>query len=324
LAKKTQKPKFKLSPKTAARIIAIGGATLALLLTFFYLFLYKPGRVTHESRRSPDTTFRITLQPELIQAYVTSLAPGITRFVGTIPKFTSMQARAYRIDWVHALPYEITLLFEQPTTSGVGARLFVNPIPDNESFVSEVNASRAINEIPEITWQPPQLAAIAENAYETRGQLRSNLAAATAVGAARLPRYQDAHLLSVSATNAKGILTVLHQAYANSLGAWADAETHQALMAAWQDVEELELKANLVDDNRIAIEFALICAPGHNSAATMQALYNTLENLAAYLLQRADILLDGNLDWQNSLTLRGKYALTGFEPLLKRAMHGGR
>lgn len=126
---KHRRKRFQIDPKRAARVITVLGVTGAVILTIFFWLFYQPGRKTHEHLVSPQTRLRLSFQPAMVQDYISSLAPGVTRFVSIVPKFTSMQARAFRIDWIHALPQRDHLPRRRPRHRAHPAHALRQPHP---------------------------------------------------------------------------------------------------------------------------------------------------------------------------------------------------
>lgn len=322
---KHRRKSFQIDPKRAARVITVLGVTGAILLTIFYWLFYQPGRKTHEHLVSPQTRLRLSFQPAIIQDYLSSLAPGVTRFVSVVPKFTSMQARAFRIDWIHALPYEITFLADAPAAGPTPLTLYVNPIPDNNSFVGEVNAWGALRRMPVIQWQSGQLSPAGPQQHTAKGDLPLPPTAAATIaawpqGPGGLAPFSRRHFLDLAADNHDGILLALHAAFRDTLWAWTTAETDAALEQLWPSIARAELTADLTRNDELTLNLSIELRPGTDLLATAELITTAATELGQALADDEALTLTGQVAITNN-TLTGTYRLTGFQARIQRASH---
>nr|AUN37013.1 hypothetical protein [uncultured bacterium] len=321
---KRRPSKFRIpfDAQKASRLITFLGVLSAIVITTWVWIIYQPGRATHKTLQTEQTKFRLSLQPEMIQSYISSLAPGITHFINVVPKVSSLQSRAFRVDWVHALPYEITFLGDIAAPDKLNMTLYVNTIPDNGSFVGEVNASGALRELQPIRWNGPQLNAVAEQQFTAKGtvSLLPELAQVLEVwpkSAGTLPTFNGGHLVEFEAENGSGVLLALHQAFQDTAWKWASEDTNAGLVAIWRGVQKVEVLGDLTHGDELSFNLKLT---GNRSLDrnTAEAVFNAAtEELRAYLSE-AQLDFSGQLSWANSLTCTGEFRLTGFEARIQR------
>jgi len=144
-------------------LLAAGAAT------WFYFFYATFGRVPHEAFMGRATAVRLTFQPYRIQRYISSLAPLGTRFIKGVPQLSSMQGGPIRINWIHRLPYEISLLLEEQAEDSLAAAFFVNVRPEPNDFMEALNESRLLHVLRFVQWRPYQVTPKAEGVLMTQG-----------------------------------------------------------------------------------------------------------------------------------------------------------
>lgn len=305
----------------ASRVITGLAVLVGVLVTLAFWLLYLPGRHTHAPLLREHTTARLSLQPYLIQDYITSLAPGITRFVGTVPKFTSMQARAFKVDWIHALPYEITFLAEQEVNDSVGVTAYVNPIPDNDSFVGEVNAWGALGRIPVVRWQSGRLMPMGEQQFSAKGAIgfAPGTAAARRPGLEALSTYRAEHLIECTLLNDAGLYVLLQDAFAGSFFEWMSPETHQALSAAAAGITQITVTGDLTRSDEITFQLSARLGRGVDSAALEQALRMASDELSVFFHDVLGMSIVGDGAVRGGSDYTGTWVFTGFEEKIRRA-----
>lgn len=324
MAKRTKLPGFlTIDAKSAARLITFFGILAAIFLTVFVWVIYQPGRHKHTHLVNERTKMRLTFQPAIIQDYITSLAPGITRFVSNVPKFTSMQARAFRVDWIHALPYEITFLAGQDSPTQVPLTVYVNPIPDNDSFVGEVNGWGALGRIPVIKWEGGRLMPAGEQQHTAKGAVPVGVNVASEIeswplGAGSLAPFKGAHFIDFAVDNSNGILLALHAAFRNHLFTWTSAETEEELHLLWPQIARAHVLGDLTRDDEITFEITIVGTNALDQLAAGASIDNALNELGYFLSESEGVNFLGSGKWINSLTYQATYQLTGFEAKIKR------
>lgn len=301
-----------IDPRVLSRVATFAGVLFAIVVTVAVWVLYQPGRHTHARFLSERTAVRLSFQPSMIQDYITSLAPGITRFVSTVPKFTSMQARAFKVDWIHALPYEITILVEHAGGDDLGVLAYVNPIPDNDSFVGEVNGWGALGRIPAVRWTAPRLAAAGEQQYTAKGTIA---APGTPPGGAPITAFDGGHLIEFSANNG-AVLLALYRAFGNSFFAWASAETDAALTDLLPQIAGAALTGELTraDELTLAVEVQGGTADRNALAAAVQGAGDEL----GMFLGDEGMSLVGEGAWVDSKIYRARWQFSGFEAKIRQ------
>lgn len=310
-------PRMRVDARAASRLLTFLGILAAIIVTVWVWIIYQPGRANHTRLLTPETRCRVSLHPAMAQDYISSLAPNVTKYISVIPRFTSLQARAIRVDWIHALPYEITFLAEPKSTESVGITLYVNTIPDKGSFVSEVNASQALRELRPIQWSAPALVAGGEQQFTASGAAAvpgdaSSLLEAWPKSAGSLARYRGAHLIEVDADNSTGILLALHRAFRNSFFDWATPETNAALVALWPQVDKLELNADVERSDDLVFRLKLRGNRAFNKVDAEAALNAAAMDLSAYLAAR-QLAFTVEFSWPDALTCEAVAHLRDFE-----------
>ena len=314
---------FQIDAKSAARLITFFGIVMAIFLTIFVWIIYQPGRHKHTALINESTKLRLSFHPAIIQDYVTSLAPGITRFVGAVPKFSSMQARAFRVDWIHALPYEITFLVEQRDNAALPLIVYVNPIPDNDSFVGEVNGWGALGRMPVIKWQSGRLTAAGEQQYTAKGEIPIGeailpLLSAWPLGRSGLAPYSGGQFIEFAADNGGGILLALHSAFRDSLFAWTSAETEERLYALWPQIASVAVTGALTRDDEITFRLAISGTSQVNQQSAGDTIAAALDELGYYLSEREGLSLLNDGRWVGPGTYEATSQFTGFEAKIRQ------
>ncbi len=306
--------------------IVLIGALSAALITLFVLFLYEPGRERHAVAMPDDTAIRVVMEPARVQRYVSSLAPGITRFVSTVPKVTSMQSRAFRVDWVHAMPYEIALLFSAPGNNTMDATLFINPLPES-SFLSEFNAWGALRELRGVAWSGSGAREVTPAYATASGTVPVNAswnagAQKPSIHALGTPEIEGGHWLEVAAVNADDVFSHL---YAAMDRAWRQPGTEAsaaALTRALPYLRRARLTGDLTADDELYFVILLELADPAGRAAVDEAMAAVADAMAAGFADRWGWSFGGGFGWTGPAALEGSYHLRGFEARLRRAMGG--
>lgn len=309
--------------RKASRVITFLGILSAIFLTVFIWVIYQPGRHGHAQLVNERTRLRLSFQPSRIQDYISSLAPGITKFISVVPKFTSMQARAFRVDWVHALPYEITFLAEQDGPASVPLTVYVNPIPDNDSFVGEVNAWGALGRMPAIRWQGGRLVSVGEQQYLAKGAIPVADAAVSRLESWPLGQVsqfpeEGGRFVEFAVDNSGGILLALHAAFRNSLFEWASAETDEALEALWPQIARAQVLGDLTRSDLLRFEITVVGSDALDQVAAAGTMEAALNELGYFLSEKAGMTLLGKGGWSNSRTYVAAYEFSGFEEPIRR------
>lgn len=313
--------------RIAIAIVLVGVLSAALITTLVVLY-YEPGREQHAIVQQPDTALRLVMEPSAVQGYISGLAPGITRFVPGVPKVTSLQPRAFRTDWIHALPYELALLFREPRDGEIPTTFFVNPIPES-SFLGEFNRFNALREIRGVTWTgssaqditPEYATASGAVAYNARWDANRSSASVAALG---LPEIEGDHWLELSAVNAGNILPHLHAAMDRAWGQPGTQESSESLTLALPGVRRLHLTGDLSDDDELTFRITLNIADPQARDAVDRAMVAVSDALSDIFSRRWNWRFGGGYAWQGPTTLEGEYTLRGFEDRLRRALGGGR
>ena len=299
---------------------------VALLITVWYLYWATPGRRSHERYLEPGVFVRASLQPARAQRYVSRLAPTATRFITTVPKVTSLQPRAFRVDWVHTLPYEFTLLFASVLPGETGVALFVNTVPEDTGFPQEFNQSpffRDARRMAQIEWDRESLALVEKHVHTATGRIylpRTGGAAQTLSALdERPPRWTGKHLVECSAVNRNGALAALHTALISGGNYGLADEDHAALMGAWSAIAQIHFTGDLVRDDLIEFTLTVRCTrdrPDHVAYAAEMIAAGAADTLA----RRHRFHLEGGGEWRDPRTYAARYRLSGFEPALRRAL----
>ncbi len=300
--------------------------TVALLITVWYLYWATPGRRTHERYLGPGVFVRVSLQPARAQRYVSRLAPTATRFLTTVPKVTSLQARAFRVDWLHTLPYEFTLLFASVLQGEVVATLFVNTVPEDTGFPQELNQSpffREARRMARIEWDRESLALVEKHVYTATGRIDLPRTDGATQGLSgwdqRPPPWTGKHLVECSAVNRDGALAALHAALIRGGNYGLADEDHAALSAAWSAIAQIHFIGDLIRDDLIEFTLTVRCTrdrPDHVAYAAEMVAAGAADTLA----RRHRFHLEGGGDWRDARTYAAQYRLSGFEPALRRAL----
>ena len=298
----------------------------ALVITVWYLYWATPGRRSHERYLEPGVLARASLQPARAQRYVSRLAPTATRFITTVPKVTSLQARAFRVDWVHTLPYEFTLLFASAPPGETSVMLFVNTLPEDTGFPQEFNQSsffRDARRMAQIEWDRESLALVEKHVYTATGRISlppgGGAAQTLSTLDERPPQWTGNHLVECSAVNRNGALAALHAALISGGNYGLADEDHAALMGAWSAIEQIQLTGDLVRDDLIEFTLTVRCSqerPDHVAYAAEMIAAGAADTLA----RRHGFLLEGGGDWRDPRTYAAQYRLSGFESALRRAL----
>jgi len=316
--------RLQADPRKTSRILTFLGIVVGTLITVSVWVLYLPGRHTHEHLQTEQTRLRLAFQPYLEQGYISSLAPGATRFINTVPRFSSLQARAFRVDWIHALPYEITFLADRGDLDTVPMQVFVNPIPDNDSFVGEVNAWGALDRIPVVRWKGSKLNPVAERQYTAGGTVPVPGDAAALLRDWRgqteaLPAFDKTHAMELFADNGDGVLLALHRAFRNDLWDWASPESNEALVQAWPQIATLEVLGDLTRDDEFTLNITIVGTPQANPVPLADLVATLATEFDQFLSEELGMRFEGAGNWADGVRFAGTYRLSGFEARIRRA-----
>lgn len=314
-----------------ARLVATAIVVLAVLIagvgTWLALYVFHPGRVSHAEYLPPNNAIRIALQPFRVQSRVSDLVPTATRFIKQVPKFTSMQGRPFRIDWIHHLPYEFTFLLQQDTPDALGVRLYVNEKPDMKSFVSELNNSGFFGAVRGVVWNPPRLHAEGQTSWMTDGSMplptHTQEYVRQVFGNAGIPDavdYTGEHFFEMTGVNNAGAFLEFHGSTLRNWGAMGGDDLHDALSNVWPHIARAHITGDWIDTDRMDFKLELVLSPSGDAATVMAAHDLFLSRLDAGLQAWQGMNLTGSAKQQNSRLLVGNYTLRGFEAALQRAL----
>lgn len=302
---------------------------LALGAGLYYYFFVRPTYgVFHEPWMVQDTAVRAVLKPVLVQSYVSSLAPAGSSLIPGIPKVSSLQRTPFRTEWIHKMPFEFTFLFDQRSPDQMGVLLYVREHPASESFDGLVNDSGFFYALHPIRWERTRMA------RESGGHLLASgvlpIPAETRDAVSRSwPNYAplDAspvtgrHFIEIAVNNQNGALMEMHGALMRAVTPWADAAMQQAMYAAWPAIESAVLTADLEGDDNLVFQIEIRCLESGSSDAVEEVFTQSVRAIREYLESRYGFRLSGFAETEGAF-VRGDYALSGFEPLLRRALGG--
>ncbi len=308
--------------KLAAAGIVIFAILLAGALTYWYLYRYTPGRVKHDRWLAGGCPITVTLQPARIQRYISSMAPFGTRLISTVPRLQSTQHGPIRVDWVHVLPYEFTLMLH----GDIEVTLFVNQHPDGPHFSEVLNASGFFRDFRLVNWTPPRLQPKEEGVCLASGNLavteetrETILSIWPEVMLSAAPLLDNRHLLGAVCNNNNGALMLLHEAAVAAYGPWGGQDLHEALREASRWVRELQLTGELSGSNELIFDLYVIF--GDDSGEPLERAAALLKDaIARHLREKFGFEFEGSEEWVNATTFEGRYFLRGFEPDLRRAL----
>jgi hypothetical protein len=315
--------------RLATGIIVAAAGIIAAALTAWYLFYRPLPGISHATHLTPSTAIRVVLQPARVQGYVSRLAPTATRYVKGIPRLTSMQPGPIRLDWIHTLPYEFTLLFAQDAADFQTVLLFVKENPDGRNFAGVLNDSSLFRDLRAVDWPSHRVRADKSGALLASGSLVIPEDTQAAVEAAwprivpaRIPEVEGDHFLEIAADNGNGALMEIHGALAAAYGPWGGPELQQALRAAWPAIDNLRLSADLEEDDRLAFTLRVQTVREDARDSVQAAATQFAAEVEAWLRDEEGFVFSGETKWTDPYTLTGHYRLTGFEPNLRRALGG--
>ncbi len=302
-------------------LLAAGAAT------WFYFFYATFGRVPHEAFMGRATAVRLTFQPYRIQRYISSLAPLGTRFIKGVPQLSSMQGGPIRINWIHRLPYEISLLLEEQAEDSLAAAFFVNVRPEPNDFMEALNESRLLHVLRFVQWRPYQVTPKAEGVLMTQGMVSipqdtQSLVAAQWPAAKDLPPppLSGKHLLELSADNGNGVLMQWLGALNTAYPRWCEDTLQQTLTQALPLVRHLSITGDLAKNDEVHFQVNVRCGEEAQPGMVEEAVNGAAEWLGDVLMEAHHFRFDGGAQWMDAHTLKGDYVLTGFEGALSRAL----
>ena len=305
----------------ATTAFVVFSGLMAALVTYLYATWSPSGRVRHNDFLAPDTAVRAVTQPAKIQGYISGLAPTATRFVSGIPRLSSTQPKGMRIDWVHTLPHEFTLLFDQQAPEALGVALFVSEHPESNDFAGVVNGSAFFGDLRFVQWTPPQLLTKDGGVLVARGAISVPVPVQERVATAwpgyvplEAPPISGKHLVEIAVDNRNGALMEIHGALMRAYRAWGDVQLHEDLMAIWPDILRANVTADLTQDDELTIHVHAECV------SQPESVPETIDALAHDLATLGSLQLDGSTHWETHLTAQGHYRVSGFESRLRRAL----
>ena len=304
-----------------AAFIVLGG--YFLVQWFFSL----PGAANHDQYVQDTTTVRMVLQPSRVQGYVSDLAPQATKLVDAIPKFTSTQNRAYRIDWIHKLPHEITFLFSRVSRDRLEVLLYVNELPEADSFSREVNNSGFWGRARGIYWDNPRLTAQGLSERLARGgmfvpEYADEMISATLTNPQRSipPPIDGRHLFEFAADNREGGLMEWQAAMRDAWGDWLGRDFQDELAAALGGVVYLQVTGDLRTDDELEFNVHIELRDPAMSAPVGTTLGNFIDEMDTFLASAIGArAIPTTIDTIGD-TVAGGFTVTGFEPRVRRAL----
>lgn len=297
----------------------VGGCAVGALLLTLYFLLSQPGRESHEEYLTGDTVFRLVTQPAMEQGYISSLTNAATKYITRIPRFTSMQARAFRVDAIHTLPYELSLLIDTPPGAPPKATLFMNTIPESEGFISEANQPGFLGALGFVSWGGRGFDAPSEHVFLAKGEF--NAPALTAQPPGIPPPLALEHFAELSADNRSGVLEMFHVALLQSGGAFIDPALHDALLALWPSVSFVQGHMDREADDDMSIGATIELAGGADQNAALALLQQAHMILAEWFLTH-DVQWEGRWEAEGPLKIFGECHLRGFEQHIRRRLGG--
>lgn len=303
-------------------------AIIAGVITWVYFFYATPGKIRHDAFMGSGTAARLMLQPYLVQRYISSLAPAGTRFIKGVPQLSSMQGGPIRINWIHRLPYEITLLVkEQAEEDALGAAFFVNVRPEPNDFMEALNESSFFHDVRFAEWRPNRVVQKQPGVLMTQGDILVPQDTQAVVAAqwpeARAippPPLSGKHLLEFSADNENGVLMQWYGAVIAAYPRLVDDALHQLMVPSLLLVRELNVTGDLVKADEVRFYVEVVCDGGNQPALVEDALNGVADWLGARVMAIHHFSFSGHVGWRNAFTLTGDFALTGFEGVLQRAL----
>ncbi len=318
---------------TASRTSAAAGVVLIVLAaacsTWCYLHFATPGRVSHDAFLTRQTVLCLMAQPSRVQDYLSGLSPAGSRFVRDIPRLSSMQPGPIRLEWVHQLPYEFTILLDEKGPDAFGVTLFVNDRPERRGFQAALDDSSLLSDLRVVQWDAPRFLRKQPQVLLASGLL---LVPGEAVEAAAAiwpeytpfvsPEPPQKHLLACSADNANGLLFKLHAALLRAYGPWGGNDLHVSLNEAWPSIAVLSLQADLQQDDDLVFDVKATLSSQGTRERVDAAVSALSGRLSEFLGAGRGFTFSGNAQWTGAATLHGRYHLSGFEARLRRALGG--
>jgi hypothetical protein len=312
-----------LNPDKWKRAGAVLVAVLATGLTLYYLVYGFPQPVKHQRYVSEHTALRLMLRPAKVQHIVSDAVPGGLKYIPAMPRLNSTMGRPQRLDWLHYLPHEITLVVDQSPTGDLASVLFVNDNSSGPDFAEIVSDSRILAERVPFTWRPPALARdedealiargtfdIAESAWQPPPQGRVG-------GPFDLPKASGNLIVDFAVDNGGAVLQALHDALRAYHGpALGDPGVDDALSNLWQRLFVLHARAKLEDNETIhvTVEAAL-----DGSFDDTTGIDLAVESLRFFLADRAELSLEGHHEL-TPVSLRAEYRIIGVASRLEMAL----
>jgi len=304
----------------AGAIVAIA-ALIAIGLTVYYVLFAQPGRQRHDSHLNEDTAVRIVFQPAREQRYISSLTSSATRFIRGVPRVTSMQARAFRVDGIHTLPYELTLLVERPDEGAYPATLFLNPLPESEGLLHELDRPSFFHYMRFAQWTGTRFRKESEQVYTAEGRIQAN---AGRIGSAPTgaPTIQGNHLFEGVGDNRNGAVSALLESVTRAYGAMFDRQFYDAAWYLLEYMASIKVSADLGSADQLDIHFSLDALPQADMGPFLQQCEQATDSLAQFLEHRGNLQFTGTWKQEGMRRAEGVFRLRGWETHLRRLLGG--
>ncbi|MFP4499472.1 MAG: hypothetical protein ACLFTT_00600 [Candidatus Hydrogenedentota bacterium] len=311
----------------APRITFLTGVLLALaavaaaVLTWLAL---RPEAVplAHAPYVSHRTAMKAVFCPAHVQGYVSRQAPGFLKAVPGIPKLSSTQPISGRVDWVHYLPLELTLLFEARTPGRLDVAFLIQEHEDGPSYARLLNNSPFFRYLRPIRFEGA-LRPQRENVLLAGGSVSVvDYPGGSPAPTRRLDKATGTHFFELLVDNADGTADEFHAALAAAHPQARGVQAFDALHDFWPAVDRLRFTADLVADDRFEMHIEAGWRPETEAGVRAQAL-DALDAagvaVAAHLANAHGFRLTHTIE-PAADGVTGAGALTGFESLLRRAL----
>jgi hypothetical protein len=304
----------------------LAGAAIALVamaVTGYVLFWATPGRVSHIAWYPPNTALRVVIQPATIQHYLSGLAPSATRFVRGVPKITSMQPGAFRVDWFHTLPYETALFASMDAPDAISLTLFLNDTPKADDFEGLVNGSSFFRDLDVVSWNPSRVERDAKHVLLAHGSIGASSSVINVQQApieTSVPDRAPAHLVEIDLNNRSGIGTALLDILTRRYGPLINDYTQNTLGALASKILNVAAFADLIEDDHVRGEFTVLFRPDSPADALRDPLEGLLNEIARALRDEQALFCVFSAAWSDPSTVRATFELRGFERELRHAL----
>ena len=285
-------------------LVALAAVIAATLTIIYLLFPPVPGP-EHDRWLMPNTALRVVLQPSRAQHYITRLAPTATRFIQGVPRLSSTQGRALRIDWIHALPHEITLLVARPRAERLDTRLVVRERPASESMAAVLNHSGFFRALRVAAWNRSRLAPAADNVLVAEGRVPLAHRDPPPMEPFDPPALETGHLFEIAGVNGGGVPALFHEALVRAYGAYAGAAAHETLHASLGGVDRFRFTADLAAPDTLEMALDIACTDAAGLGAVAEAVRLVEASTRTRLLQQEGFRLQGAAQAVSEEALRG-------------------